>query len=155
MCIRDSPNLEWMAIIPKSLRVGNTATSWPGNVPGPIAVVDTGGGPVFLSDPNGYVYATTWPHPATCPAWASTSDQPNCVSDDLTIELAGLGPASTYKYTIRTGNLPSSVQGLTGVLCKVCWYMMGQQGMNIGGISVLFNNVLIDYKHCQVGFRPI
>jgi hypothetical protein len=31
------PNLEWMAIIPKSLRVGSTATSWPGNVPGPIA----------------------------------------------------------------------------------------------------------------------
>jgi len=148
------PNLEWMAIIPKSLRVGNTATSWPGNVPSPIAVVDTGGGPVFLSDPNGHVYAATWPHPATCPTWASTSDQPNCVSDDLTIELAGPDPASTYKYTIRTGDLPSSVQGLTGVLCRVCWYMMGQQGMNIGGISVLFNNLLIDYKHSQVGFRP-
>jgi hypothetical protein len=42
------PNLEWMAIIPKSIRVGNTATSWPGNAQGPIAVVDTGGGPVFL-----------------------------------------------------------------------------------------------------------
>ena len=148
------PNLEWMAIIPKSLRVGNTATAWPGNVQGPIAVVDTGGGPVFLSDPNGYVYATTWPNTASCPAWASTSDQPNCVSDDLTIELAGPDQASTYKYTIRTGNLPSSVQGLTGVLCKACRYMMGQQGMNIGGISVLFNNLLIDYKHSQVGFRP-
>jgi hypothetical protein len=148
------PSLEWMAIIPKSLRVGKTATPWPGNSQGPIAVVDTGGGPVFLSDPNDYVYSTTWPHPATCPAWASTSDQPNCVSDDLTIELAGSDQASTYKYTIRTGDLPSSVQGLTGVLCKVCTYMMGQQGMNIGGISVLFNNLLIDYKHSQVGFRP-
>jgi hypothetical protein len=148
------PNLEWMAIIPKSLRVGNTATSWPGNVPSPIAVVDTGGGPVFLSDPNGYVYATTWPHSATCPAWASTSDQPNCVSDDLMIELTGSDLASTYMYTIRTGDLPPSAQGLTGVLCKMCWYMMGRQGMNIGGISVLFNNVLIDYQNCKVGFRP-
>jgi len=142
-----------MAIIPKSLRVGNTATSWPGNVPGPIAVVDTGGGPVFLSDPNAYVYATAWPHPATCPAWASTSDQPNCVSDDLTIELAGRDLASTYKYTIRTGVLPSSVQGFTGVLCKICWYMMEQQGMNIGGISALVNSVLIDYADRKVGFK--
>jgi hypothetical protein len=148
------PNLEWMAIVPKSLSVGNTATAWPGNVIRPIAVVDTGGGPVFLSDPNGYVYSTTWPHAATCPAWASTSDQPNCISDDLTIKLAGPGQASTYEYTIRPAELPSSVQGLTGVLCRVCWYMMGQQGMNIGGISVLFNNLLIDYKHGQVGFRP-
>jgi len=32
--------------------------------------------------------------------------------------------------------------------------MMGQQGLNIGGISVLFNDVLIDYKNCKVGFRP-
>jgi hypothetical protein len=143
-----------MAIVPKGLSIGNTATSWPGNASNPIAVVDTGGGPVFLSDPNGYVYANTWPHPVTCPAWASTSEHPNCIRDDLMIELAGSNHASTYKYTIRTGNLPPSVQGLTGVLCKVCWYMMRQQGMNIGGISVLFNNVLIDYAHCKVGFRP-
>ena len=27
-----------------------------GNVASPIAMIDTGGGPVFLSDPNGYVY---------------------------------------------------------------------------------------------------
>jgi hypothetical protein len=148
------PNLEWMALTPKSLSIGNTATSWPGNVPNPIALVDTGGGPVFLSDPNGYVYANAWPHPVMCPAWASTSQEPNCVSDDLTIEVAGSNQASTYKYAIQTGSLPPSVQGLTGVLCKVCAYMMGQQGMNIGGISALFNNVLVDYANSRVGFGP-
>jgi hypothetical protein len=31
--------------------------------------------------------------------------------------------------------------------------MMGQQGMNIGGISALFNSILIDYSVNKVGFK--
>jgi hypothetical protein len=147
-------NLEWMSLIPKSLAVGSTATPWPGDVQFPIAVIDTGGGPVFLSDPNGYVYGSAWPHPAACPTWTSSSEQCNCISDDLIIELSGADRSSSYKYTIHTTDLPASVQGLTAVMCKKMWYMMGQQGMNIGGVSVLFNMILIDYANSQIGLKP-
>jgi hypothetical protein len=147
-------NLEWMSLIPKSLTVGNTATPWPGDVQSPIAVIDTGGGPLFLSDPNGYVHASAWPHPATCPKWASSSEQCNCISDDLTIELSGADQSSSYRYKLHTSDLPASVQGLTAVMCKKMWYMMGQQGMNIGGVSALFNNILIDYANSHVGLKP-
>ena len=70
------------------------------------------------------------------------------------IEVTGSDLALTYKDTIQTSSLPPAAQGLTGVLCKVCWYMMGQQGMNLGGISVLFNNLLIVYNDCKIGFSP-
>ena len=46
------PGVEWMSLIPKSLTIGSTQTAWPGDVTAPIAMVDTGGGPVFLSDPK-------------------------------------------------------------------------------------------------------
>jgi hypothetical protein len=147
-------NLEWMSLVPKSLTVGNTATAWPGDIQSPIAVIDTGGGPVFLSDPNGSVYGAIWPNPAACPTWTSTSEQCNCISDDLTIELLAADQSSSYKYTIHTSDLPASVQGLTAVMCKKMWYMMGQQGMNIGGISALFNNILIDYANSMIGLKP-
>jgi hypothetical protein len=32
-------------------------------------------------------------------------------------------------------------------------FMMGQQGMNVGGISALANAILVDYKNRKVGFR--
>ncbi len=147
-------NLVWMSLIPKSLTIGTTATSWPGDVLSPIAMIDTGGGPVLLSDPNGYVVGSVWPHPAVCPTWASSSEQCHCISDDLTIDLSGADQASSYKYTIHTTDLPNSAQGLTAVMCKRMSYMMGQQGMNIGGVSALFNNILIDYANSQVGLKP-
>ena len=35
-----------------------------------IAMIDTGGGPVMLSDPNGYVWPKTWPNTLpSCPGW--------------------------------------------------------------------------------------
>jgi hypothetical protein len=147
------PNVEWMSLIPKSLTVGSTLTQWPGTVETPIAMVDTGGGPVYLSDPNGYVYNSTWPQPTACPWWASTSDHCTCVSDNATIELWNSGKTASYKYTIHPHDLPPSVQGLTLVMCKVNAFMMGQQGMNIGGISALFNNILIDYSGNKVGLK--
>ena len=49
------PNCEWMALTPKSLCIAGAPTQWPGSVPSPIAMIDTGGGPVYLSDPNGYL----------------------------------------------------------------------------------------------------
>jgi hypothetical protein len=148
------PNLEWMAVVPRSLTIGGTLTDWPGNVPSPIALIDTGGGPVFLSDPKGYVYGKAWPDTVVCPSWASGSQSCNCVSEPLTIGLEGSGGSSPYSYTIDTGAMPPSVQGLTAVMCEVNQYMWGRQGMNVGGITALFNRVLVCYQGTQVGLAP-
>ena len=45
------PNLAWMSLTAKALSIGATSTLWPGTVPSPIAMIDTGGGPVFLVIP--------------------------------------------------------------------------------------------------------
>ncbi|HEX4499402.1 MAG TPA: hypothetical protein VIE43_27260 [Thermoanaerobaculia bacterium] len=148
------PDIEWMAVVPQALTIGGQLTEWPGNVPSPIAMVDTGGGPVFLSDPHGAVYATAWPDTVVCPTWAAGSQGCNCVSDPLTIGLVGSDGASSYSYTIDTASMPAPVQGLTAVMCEVNQYMMGQQGMNVGGITALFNRILICYQGAQVGFAP-
>ncbi len=147
------PNLEWMSLIPNSLTIGDKVTGWPGTVSSPIAMVDTGGGPVFLSDPNGYVYTSSWPDPVDCPGWASSSEDCECISDAITLSLENTEKSAAYQYTINTANLPKSVQGLTLVICKVNRFMMGQQGMNIGGISALFNMILIDYANNMVGLK--
>jgi hypothetical protein len=51
--------------------------------------------------------------------------------------------------------MPASVAGLTLVMCEDNHYMMGQNGMNIGGISFLFVTVLIDYMNKRVCLKPI
>jgi hypothetical protein len=146
-------NLMWMSLIPRSLSVGGIETAWPGTVASPpIAMVDTGGGPVFLSDPNGYLYKANWPDPVPPPWWTSPGSV-SCEStkDDIAI---GLGDdRNSFSYRIDTSALPASVQGLTLVMCEMCEYMMGNQGMNIGGISALFNKILIDYVSGKVGFK--
>jgi hypothetical protein len=144
-------NLEWMAVIPQSLSIEGTGTPWPGSVSAPIAMVDTGGGPVFLSDPDGYVYQTTWGDPAACPGWTSTSLNCQCISGQIGLQL-GDGTTSV-SYTIDPALLPAPAKGLTAVLCQTNAFMMGRQGMNIGGISALFNDILVDYAGSQVGFR--
>jgi hypothetical protein len=148
------PGVEWMSLIPKSLTIGSTQTAWPGDVTAPIAMVDTGGGPVFLSDPNGYVYNSPWPQSTLCPSWASSSIQCTCVSDDAIVKLGSTGTMVSYKYKIHTRDLPPTVQGLTLVMCKVNQFMMDQQGMNTGGISALFNYLLVDYANARVGLKP-
>lgn len=148
------PGIEWMSVVPQSLTIGGQLTGWPGTVPSPIAMIDTGGGPVFLSDPNNYVYGATWPDTVLCPTWAAGSQSCNCVSDSLTIGLAGSGGSASYSYTIDTAAMPSSVQGLTAVMCQINQYMRGQQGMNVGGITALFNQILICYQGTQIGFAP-
>ena len=49
---------------------------------------------------------------------------------------------------------PPPAQGLTLVMCQMNQFMMGQRGMNIGGVSALVNSILIDYANCRVGFKP-
>jgi multisubunit Na+/H+ antiporter MnhB subunit len=50
--------------------------------------------------------------------------------------------------------MPPSVRGLTLVMCERNSFMMGQNGMNIGGISALMNAILIDYTNARVGLKP-
>jgi hypothetical protein len=146
------PNIEWMSLIPKSLKIGDTITKWPGTVPSPIAMIDTGGGPVFLSDPDGYVYSAQWPDPVANPAWTSNSTACQSTLDAITIELGD--QKGSFSYTIDTSSWPSTVQGLTLVMCQRNSYMMDEQGMNIGGISALEISILVDFVNCQVGLKP-
>lgn len=152
------PNVGWMSVVPASLEIGTTTTGWPGSVASPIAMIDTGGGPAFLSDPNGYVYPKTWPDPVTCPSWISDQSLPstncNCISDRLEIGLGGANGMGSYGYSIDTDDMPQPVQGLTAVMCQTNGYMMGQQGMNVGGLSMLFNRLLIEYEGARVGLAP-
>jgi len=119
-----------------------------------MAMVDTGGGPVFLSDPDGYLYKQPWPEQKPLPDWAKDGISISCqaVKDPLTIEI-GDGGDNFFSYRIDTTNLPKPVQDLTLVLCQQCSYMQGNRGMNIGGISALFNYILIDNNLGKVGFR--
>jgi len=142
-------DLEWMSVRPQSFSVGSTTTPWPGPDKA-IAMVDTGGGPVYLSDPDGYVYKSVWPDPVACPDWSQSSTNCTCTSDKIGMTLTD--GVNSYSFTIDTTGLPTSVQGLTAVMCEKNAYMMEQYGMNIGGISALFNDLLIDYRNAQVGF---
>ncbi len=146
-------NLAWMSLIPHSLSIGAVHTDWPGllGLP-PIAMVDTGGGPVFLSDPNAAVYTTPWPDLVPSPPWTSPGSLPcESTKQAITIEVGDI--ASAYSYRIDTTPLPPPVQGLTLVMCEACEFMRRNQGMNLGGISALFNTILIDFATNKVGFK--
>ena len=152
----------WMSLIPRSLAIGDIQTAWPGPTPPPlIAMIDTGGGPVFLSDPCGLIYTTKWPNNVPLPDWTSDplslSFLCQSVDDDLTIAIGDRN--DTYSYQIDTASLPAADQGLTLVMCNTCSYMettdgVNNQGMNIGGLSALFNDILIDYASGRIGFKP-
>jgi hypothetical protein len=144
-------NCEWMSLIPKSLRIAGAPTQWPGPASG-IAMIDTGGGPVFLSDPDGFVYSKQWPDDVANPDWAAGSV--SCQSTEASVGV-DLGDASrSYSYAIDDTSLPPAAQGLTLVMCKQNEYMRDQRGMNIGGLSALVNYILIDYANNRVGFKP-
>lgn len=150
--LRIIPDLDWMSLVPQALSIADRQTDWPGAASAPIAMIDSGGGPVFLSDPSGYVYPQTWPDPVPNPGWTSGSQACASVSDRLEIELGD--DAGKLTYTLDAAHWPQSVRGLTLVMCQMNEYMRGQQGMNIGGISVLVNTLLIDYAHARVGLKP-
>lgn len=153
-----TPNLGWMSVIPTSLAIGGQATQWPGPPASYIcAVIDTGGTSAYVGDPYNLVWDKTWPESVTCPAWTGASVPPaSCTAARLDIGLAQSGGSPSYAYTIDTHLLPASVQGLTLVM-----YQNGGQYMpysnysiNTGGITALFNRILIDYANAQVGFAP-
>jgi hypothetical protein len=146
------PQLEWMSLSPLALVIDGNKTSWPGSVEAPIAVIDTGGGPVFLSDPNGYVYETAWSNPVDNPAWTSSSESCESVGGKISLTIGTT--AQPFTYSIDPVYFPPLSQGLTLVMCKKNYYMMDEQGMNIGGVSALVNRILIDYGTARVGFQP-
>ncbi|TAJ38028.1 MAG: hypothetical protein EPO55_16990 [Reyranella sp.] len=153
-----TPNLGWMSVIPTSLAIGGQATQWPGPPAFYIcAVIDTGGTSAYLGDPNNLVWDKTWPESVTCPAWAGGSvPAPSCTAARLDIGLAQSGGSPSYAYTIDTHLLPASVQGLTLVMYQNGGQYMpyGNDSINTGGITALFNRILIDYANAQVGFAP-
>jgi hypothetical protein len=145
-------DLEWMSLTAKALSIGTVLTEWPGADSNPLAVIDTGGTSVFLTDPNGRVCNEIWPDQVANPGWTSTSRSCQSTGEDITLSIGD--DVETFRYKIDTSTLPATVQGLTLVMCIENAFMMGQNGMNIGGISALFNYILIDYGKAHVGLRP-
>lgn len=146
------PNALWMAVVPTSLTINGTSTNWPGSDPSPLAQIDTGGGPVLVSDPNGHVNLNPWPDRVTCPPWTS-GDYPNCncTSAPLQLGFAGYGNVGAYSYSIDASALPAPVQGLTAVVYNPG---PGTDTMNIGGLSLLFNRLLVEYAGNRIGLLP-
>ena len=155
------PQLEWMSLRPVSLSIAGQATQWPNGpqgISGPetkIAMIDTGGGPVLLSDPHSYLLGQGWPEPSLCPCWTQSANSTNCrcIHAKLEFQLQDGAGSAPYAFAIDTDQLPLPVQGLTLVMCEKNEYMEGNYGMNIGGISFLFNDLLIDYAKNRVGFK--
>jgi hypothetical protein len=141
----------WMSLIPKSLSIAGSPTEWPGTVASPIAMIDTAGGPVHLSDPNSYLCSSKWPQPVSNPAWASSWS--DCQSIQAPLGITVGDETGSHDYVIDDATFPIPDQGLTLVMSGKNPYMMGRQGMNIGGISALVNAILIDFKNNKVGFR--
>jgi hypothetical protein len=115
-------------------------------------MIDTGGGPMFLSDPNGYVYEGAWPDPVDNPIWTCGSVKCQSTRGPVSVGLSD-GKAS-MSYAIDPSLLPASAQGLTLVMCEMNEFMWGQQGMNVGGLSALFVDILVDYANARVGIKP-
>lgn len=147
------PNVIWMTVVPASLTINGIATGWPGRDPSPLAQIDTGGGPVLVSDPKGHVNLHPWPDRVTCPPWTSGGAYPNCncTSAPLQLGLAGYGNVGTYSYSIDPSVLPAPAQGLTSVVYHPG---PGPDMVNIGGISMLFNRLLVDYAGSRIGLLP-
>jgi len=149
------PKCAWMTVVPTSFAIGNTTTGWPGRVWPLIAMIDTGGGPVLLSDPDGFVWPKAWPNTVACPTWCSTSVDCNCIFDPLQISLKAAHGDTPYCYAIKPLDVPPAEWGITAVMCRKNFYLEGRQGMNVGGITFLFNRLLIDYAGARIGLAPM
>ncbi|HEY2068117.1 MAG TPA: hypothetical protein VGG48_01070 [Rhizomicrobium sp.] len=146
------PNVQWTSLRVMALSIGGVQTKWPGK-PYPIAMIDTGGGSVLLSDPTGLLTGTQWPEQEPVPAgWFTQSTQCQATRESLTIQLGD--DHGSYTYTVDTSVLSAAVQGRTLVLCQDNQYMFGHPGMNVGGISALTNSILLDYTNAKVGLKP-
>jgi hypothetical protein len=151
----------WMSLRPKSLAIAGELTAWPGKRSATsIAMIDTGGGLVFFSDPDNSLWPREFSSSTGLPAWIGGSYCCQAVDADLAITLwDSVNEADSYSYRIRKATPSSSASGETLVICKRCLYMeetdgKPNDGMNIGGLSALFNHILIDYAAARIGFKP-
>jgi hypothetical protein len=151
----------WMSLTPTQLWVNGVPTNWAQDAPHKVALIDNGGGPVLFSDPGHHVCNGGCPQPATCdPCGTDLSQGPGmkgcqCSRAPIAFCLTDACGCKTYSFTIDASRLPETVRGLTFLVCDVNTYIpTGYQGMNIGGISMLFNDLLIDYRAARVGFKP-
>jgi hypothetical protein len=145
------PDLAWMALQARSLAIAGHATSWPGDADA-IAMIDTGGTCLYLSDPRLLVCEAAWPGPVANPEWTARSTTCESTAAAVTVEIGDA--RGSYTYTVDPVSLPPSARGLTLVMCRENEYMRGQHGMNTGGLSALCNAIAIDYEGRRVGFRP-
>ena len=76
-----------------------------------------------------------------------------CESTRAAVSVSLGDTTGSYSYTIDDNFLPIATRGITLVMCRKNNYMMGQRGMNIGGISALVNYILIDYANARVGLK--
>jgi hypothetical protein len=148
--VQDSP---WMALVPKSISINGIPTTWPGKLEHPIAMIDTGGTQPYLSDPNGDVCQAEWPNPGSMPPWID-GESISCIATKSPIEITVGDATNSWSYTIDLSSLPDVDQTTSLVMCQTCKYMYGANGMNIGGLSMLFNSLMVDYAGYQVGFKP-
>jgi hypothetical protein len=152
----------WMSLRPKSLEINGKRVDWPGKrMARSIAMIDTGGGPVFLNDPDDAVWPKEFATSIGLPNWIAGSYCCQALDADPAISLwDGVNKNASYSYRIQRAALPPLASGETLVLCKRCLYMMEDangkpnDGLNIGGLSALFNYILIDYAGARVGFKP-
>jgi hypothetical protein len=146
------PDVPWMALVPEALSINGTQTTWPKNLDQPIiAMIDTGGQLTFLRDPNGDLAKTQWPD-GDVPSWA-TEPAEVCVATNSKIDITLGDSKGSYSYTIDPDELPPTDRRTTLVMCKEPTYMFGWNGMNIGGLSLVFNSLLIDYANKKVGLK--
>ena len=117
------PNQLWMSLRPKRLSIDGKETKWPGKLAASsIAMVDTGGGPVFLSDPEKYVWATTRRlRPDCLPGLAVTTNRYPVQATRANLSITLSDGHGEFSYHVETAKLPD--QSLTLVMCKQCYYM--------------------------------
>ena len=90
--------------------------------------------------------------PAIRPGRSAGSQQCQSTFDQITLEVGD--DDGSYSYTIDTSHLPAAVQGLTLSNMQEVFFHDRPDGMNVGGISALFNDILVDYSAGKIGLRP-
>jgi hypothetical protein len=76
-----------------------------------------------------------------------------CESTQASIGVSIGDANASYAYAVNETLFPPAAEGLTLVMCEQNQYMMGERGMNIGGISALVNYILIDFASYRVGLK--
>jgi hypothetical protein len=96
--------LGWMSLRPKSLAIAGEKTDWPGHrAEKSIAMIDTGGGPVFLSDPDQSLWTKEFSTSTGLPAWVAGSYCCQAINADLAITLWERGFSDNGGLSLRRG----------------------------------------------------